>query len=146
LCQGFASGEGHPAFGLFVKDPVSSDFRKYLFDGQLPTDHLQRFSGTGRGTISTNLASGAVNLDFIIVTPQRLGGTHLQTFVTQNAAGWPEDELRLVGAALRVMAPAAGQRTALEKNCRTNAGTVVDGISADVKNCTGDQDPTFLSK
>ena len=48
--------------------------------------------------------------------------------------------------ALRVMAPAAGQRTALEKNCRANAGAIVYGISADVKNCTGDQDPTFLSK
>jgi hypothetical protein len=93
---------------LIVKDPVSSDFRKYLFDGHLLPDQLQRFSGTGLGTISTNLASRPVNVDFIFMAAYRLGGTHLQTIVTQDAAGGPKDEFRLIGAALRVMAPAAG--------------------------------------
>jgi len=44
----------------------------------------------------------------------------------------------LVSAPFGVMAPTAFQRTALEKHRRADAGAVVDGIFADVENCTGD--------
>lgn len=85
-------------------------------------------------------------MDFIFVAAYRLVGTDIQTIVTQDAAGGTEDEFRLISAALRVMAPAADQRTTFEKNCRSDSGTVMDGITADVKYSTGNQDPTFQSK
>ena len=44
--------------------------------------------------------------------------------------------LLLNGLTLRIMAPPAAQRTALEKCCRADAGTVVDGVAFYVENET----------
>ena len=63
--------------------------------------------------------------------------TCLNAAVALQTPGLAENDLRLSGNALRVVAPGAAQRAAFEEDCRSDAGPVFDAESLHVENDAG---------
>jgi hypothetical protein len=66
--------------------------------------------------------------------------TNLQTFFAQSAASRLRDQFWIRRLAFRVMTPKTAQWTAFEKDCCTDARSIMDGEAADIK----DQSPSVI--
>jgi hypothetical protein len=92
---------------LLIENSIAFYFVNDLQDGHLAPDHLQGFGVTDRRTLTANLAASPVNPDRVTLARDRFVRANVKAIIAQDAAGWSEDQFRLVGSSLGVVAPAA---------------------------------------
>lgn len=125
--------------------PVSEDFLHYLLRGIIPAPFLYGICGTGFGAGKTAFAGAPVYYRFPPIKRKRHyaavicfpAGLKAQSALPPgNTPCLVYARLGIASYALGVAAPSAAQRTALEKQFRSNPRPVVNCIMLNVKNVT----------
>jgi hypothetical protein len=133
LRQRFASAKGNAAAGLVKKDDVLDNFFHHLVNGY---GFANKLHSSGRAIDNTSAATGTFFPGynyFFVLNFEGLLGADQNTPAALNTPAGPMHKLRFEGNSLRIMAPQAMQRAALEKNGGANAGPIVYGIPLDIE-------------
>jgi len=133
LAEWFSSREGHSPSGFLVKELVSDKFIHHILGSYFLSDDFPRAWITIQNTFTANSASGLISDDFAIDNRNRPFRAGIQAGLAAQAAFCSKDQLSFKGLALRIVAPAAGQRTAFHKNGGANSRTVMNGKPFDVE-------------
>ena len=127
LGQNLAAGEGHAPAGLLIEHPV-------LLQGPDQVPDLPGLPGPLPRAVGANVHAGpALAAGLPVRRHGRPAGTHLDAFPTAGAPILVEHQLPGIPLALRVVAPEAGEGTALEKHRGADARAVVDRVLLDVQ-------------
>ncbi len=137
LGQDLAPGEGDPTTGVLIEVKVAADHGSYFVRRHLLATEAH---GVVRARLHTVAAGGAhVTVDDDAVGSHADGpqGAGLYAAIAAFAERLAMHEFRLRALGLRVGAPHAAERAALEEDGSADARTIVDAVPLDVENGPG---------
>ncbi len=133
LGERLAAREGHAAAGRVEEDPVALQRVNQVADLEVATRQL---ASVGRTRLDARTAAGAAIAIPRLSSRRRstlLDGAGRRARTTREAAIGADHHHRSLVDALRVVAPAAGERTALQKGRGPDARSVVHRAALDVE-------------
>ena len=132
--EGLPTGDGESAAGVVVEYLVRQDYLHDLWNRHRLSGDFQCADGAFFRASSAVLAPIAV--DMVAVLPEYMAALWADSCASAALRAFLgiEEELRFKGVRLRVVAPSAAQRTALQEDHRADAGAVVDREFFDVEN------------
>ena len=113
--------------------PVSFDLCQDLSHRHSLSHYFQCFPGASLGTFSADCAARSVYRKRRVIATDRFLRAGLQAVLAQCAAVISEDELRLEGTPLWIVAPLAGERAAFQEYRGSDSRAIMDGVTSDVE-------------